>query len=863
MSKQISALLALASWLFLAEPGFGAAPTISGFNPFWGVPGTQITITGAGFIGAGRVEFGDERPGDFQIVSDSKLIAVVPADGLTGPLTVTAASGPGISGDPFYVSPRIETFDPTQGTAGTTVTINGANFLPNMNSIQTWVVFGTVTQLNVNVTAPTQLQVSVPVGATNSILHVYTGAGGATSVVEFIASPAPLIRSVSPENGLPGQNVPVVIYGANFQSATNVSFGGTNALFSDTAETQISTSVPAGAKTGKIRVGTTTGEAFSDVVFVVGPTIEEFRPLAGQVGDSIVVDGNDFNGLTNVAINGVQVVESAQTAKTQLSIRVPAGATTGKIVIGTTNGIATSTLNFTVGPFISGFTPTSGPVGSWVQITGAGFDQNTRVFFGNVESLNRNSPAPNLLNATVPTGATNARISVVSTTATNRTVRSFLVTAGQPVIEFVEPGFGVRGGVITLRGANFNGTTAVTFGGVPAGFLPPAEPNSMKVAVPPGALTGPLRVTNGSGTGVSPGVFYPAPWTTQFYPAAATANTVIELNGTNYVGAADIYFGGQRGHLLLVEKDRIYATVTQNARTGPIQINTPGGTFITSSNFVVLPKILDVAPLIGPVGTPVVILGTSFFNVTNVAFNGTAATFTTVSPEEIHTTVPTGATSGLIRVGTTDGESVYPAPFTVTKPSDLAVSGTVSTNFVPPGGSVTFVSTVTNRGPSAVTGVMLTNTFVVPANLLSAVSSQGGCEIDGTVVRCGLGVMQTNSTATVTIVGMLPLSGLYTNAVRVGSVEGDPQTGNNVASTVVVVASQAERTLDIELLSASHQVVISWKASQVPFRLQAIPELGNTNVHWSNYLNGPFPFIGTNRVTNGTPYPERYYRLAY
>ena len=55
-------------------------------------------------------------------------------------------------------------------------------------------------------------------------------------------------------------------------------------------------------------------------------------------------------------------------------------------------------------------------------------------------------------------------------------------------------------------------------------------------------------------------------------------------------------------------------------------------------------------PTVGEVGTPVTILGTNLTGATNVSFNGTAATFNVVSPSEITSTVPAGATTGVIQV---------------------------------------------------------------------------------------------------------------------------------------------------------------------------------------------------------------------
>jgi uncharacterized repeat protein (TIGR03803 family) len=60
-------------------------------------------------------------------------------------------------------------------------------------------------------------------------------------------------------------------------------------------------------------------------------------------------------------------------------------------------------------------------------------------------------------------------------------------------------------------------------------------------------------------------------------------------------------------------------------------------------------------PTSGEVGKPVYILGTKLTGATEVTFNGVAANFNVVSPTEITTTVPKGATSGIVTVTTQAG----------------------------------------------------------------------------------------------------------------------------------------------------------------------------------------------------------------
>jgi uncharacterized repeat protein (TIGR03803 family) len=70
-------------------------------------------------------------------------------------------------------------------------------------------------------------------------------------------------------------------------------------------------------------------------------------------------------------------------------------------------------------------------------------------------------------------------------------------------------------------------------------------------------------------------------------------------------------------------------------------------------------------PTSGMVGSAVTILGTDLTNVTNVRFNGIEAKFNIISASEITTTVPTGATSGPVRVITPTGKLQSNVPFRV------------------------------------------------------------------------------------------------------------------------------------------------------------------------------------------------------
>jgi hypothetical protein len=82
-------------------------PSIGSFTPTNGTGGASVTISGQGFFGASSVQF-NGVPASFSVNADDRITAVVPANALAGPITVTTPAGTATSTAAFLVPlPRL------------------------------------------------------------------------------------------------------------------------------------------------------------------------------------------------------------------------------------------------------------------------------------------------------------------------------------------------------------------------------------------------------------------------------------------------------------------------------------------------------------------------------------------------------------------------------------------------------------------------------------------------------------------------------------------------------------------------------------------------------------------------------------
>lgn len=243
----------------------------------------------------------------------------------------------------------------------------------------------------------------------------------------------PTISSFSPASGPVG--TVVTITGTNFNNpaVSTVKIGNKSETFTiDSLGTHITATVAQGTQSGLIQVTNADGTATSSTNFTVGtdplPQITSFVPTSGPVGTKVTVTGTGFTGATSVTFNGVADPTFNVVSNTQITATVSPTATTGKIAVTGPGGTGTSTTNFTVtSPFITGSSPTIGPWGTQVVISGGNLTGATAVKFNGTGAITFSVNSGTQITATVPNGVTTGPISVTTTTGTGTSADPFTI----------------------------------------------------------------------------------------------------------------------------------------------------------------------------------------------------------------------------------------------------------------------------------------------------------------------------------------------------------------------------------------------------------------------------------------------------
>jgi hypothetical protein len=575
-------------------------PVITSISTPQAVVGTSVTITGTNFGSSpGQLFFLCNYITTGLTWTNTAITLPVPSCSGSGTVSVMANSPVGYytfasNSVNFAVVPNITGLSPATGTLASSIQINGTGFGYGSGAT---VTFNGVAA-NPTAWIPTQITTDPPVGSTSG--NVVVNVGGISSAgSNFVLQPGPAITGLSVPSGV--VTTPVTITGNGFGTATGtVTFNGTAATVGTWTATSIAVTVPSGATTGNVIV-TAGGVASNGLLFTLdaAPSISQLSQTSGSVGTPIIIYGSNFlasQGTSTVKFNGTTATVSSWSAYS-IAVTVPSGATTGNIVVNVL-GQASAGFSFTVSatPTISSLSPTSGPVGIIVTVSGSNFGSSADTLTFNGDAATTISWASGTIKAPVPAGSMTGPV-VVTVNNGPSNGSTFTVTPG-PGITGIFPTTGGIGATVTITGAGFGTTPTVKFNGT-AATPTSASDGSITVPVPTGATTGNVVVTAGGTASnalsftVSSGFSI-----TSVTPTSGNTGEAVTITGTGFgtsQGSNSLSFNGATATVTSWTNTVLKTTVPAAATSGPVVVtisNAPSD----GISFTVPPQITEISP---------------------------------------------------------------------------------------------------------------------------------------------------------------------------------------------------------------------------------------------------------------------------
>ncbi|WP_162051915.1 IPT/TIG domain-containing protein [Pontibacter pamirensis] len=329
--------------LVVTLPQVTALPTTP-FNT-----GSNVTITGTNLDLVKAIMFtgvGEAVVTEFVSQTPTQIVAQIPANAATGPLTLVAMSDVEVETTQYLivVLPAVTALSPNAVRHGQNLTITGTN-LNLVEEIQ----FTGVGEANVSEfvdQSATQIVVEVPGNASTGTLTMVASSGVEVETTQQVNIVLPVITSLSPSPVDPGQNL--TINGTNLDLVESIEFqGGTEVTsFVSQSATRIVVQVPMNAKRGALTLTTTSGYVIEtdNRVSIILPAITTVTPEPVVPGNYLTISGTNLDLVQTVEFTGGARVSTfvAKNAN-QIVLTVPADAETGILKLITTTGFEVTT----------------------------------------------------------------------------------------------------------------------------------------------------------------------------------------------------------------------------------------------------------------------------------------------------------------------------------------------------------------------------------------------------------------------------------------------------------------------------------------------------------------------------------------
>lgn len=249
------------------------------------------------------------------------------------------------------------------------------------------------------------------------------------------------------------------------------------------------------------------------------PTLDNFEPKNGAIGDTIVVTGSGFSNspADNQVYFGTLAAEVIKATPESLSCIVPASTPTGQndVAVGVAGKTTEHSEKFNLEVInFTAFTPSTAGFGDTVTIVGNNFPRDPRFLlismFGRVSTIVKGS-TKSQIKIIVSERASVTESSIEIHAGSQTVTSSEMITLSKPKITGFLPVAGTAGTLVTISGDNFNivkGNNLVELNGISLTVTEATE-KSLKVTLPAGIPPGsyPFVVTILGQAGTSSGTF--------------------------------------------------------------------------------------------------------------------------------------------------------------------------------------------------------------------------------------------------------------------------------------------------------------------------------------------------------------------
>ncbi|MGW3273690.1 beta strand repeat-containing protein [Streptomyces kronopolitis] len=627
----------------------------------------------------------------------------------------------------------------------------------------------------------------------------------------------PIITVLAPPFGSTAGNQ-VLIFGANLQNVTSVTFDGVPVPISAYGPLGLFLVVSAPPHApGNVQVVVTSaaGSATTSYLYIGGPAVPPtatgITPATGPTtgGTPFTITGTNLTG-ASVTFNGVPAtgIVISQGGNTITGVTPPGSPGNATVQITTAGGTTTVPGGFTYIPPVqpptaTGITPASGTTlgGTPFTITGTNLTGATSATFNGVTVPVTVGAGGTTVTGVTPAGNPGNATVVVNTPNGNPTVPggfTYIPPVQPPTATGITPASGTTlgGTPFTITGTNLTGATSATFNGVTVPVTVGAGGTTVTGVTPagnPGNATVVVNTPNGNPTVPGGFTYIPPvqpPTATSINPASGTTlgGTPFTITGTNLTGATSATFNGVTVPVTVGAGGTTVTGVTPAGNPGnaTVLVNVPGAVSAqVPGGFTYITPLPPTATSINPAsgttlgGTPFTITGTNLTGATSATFNGV--------------TVPvTVGAGGTTVTGVTPAGNPGNATVLVNVPG--AVSAQVPGGFtyitpLPP--TATGINPVTGStsggGTFTITGTNLTGATVsfggTPATGL--VYNAQGTSVSGTIPAHAAG--DVNVVVNVPGGGSATVPGVFTYVTPVptisgltGSISHPAQGGNTV-----------------------------------------------------------------------------------